>query len=204
MRKLAILTFMSLDGVMQGPSSAEEDMSNDFTLGGWAVPFWDDVMSQVEQEAMSTPYDLLLGRSTYDLFAASFSSADNESKDKAKDKPSDNSVANDLNKAKKYVVTSSLDTLDWNNSQPITGDVEQQISLLKQQDGLLLQVHGSWQLIQMLLSNGLIDEFRIWLFPVIVGTGKRLFDQNRLPENLTLIKTEKSASGVIMFIYQKK
>ena len=191
MRKLAILTFQTLDGVMQAPSDPEEDFSGGFTQGGWANECWAEVMEQVGREAMAEPYDLLLGRTTYDSFASSFAKS-----------ASNNPVAEKLNNAKKYVVTSTLKQLQWQNSEQITEDIVAAISRLKEQDGPLLQVHGSWQLIQTLLSNRLIDEFRLWTFPVVVGEGKRLFAEGAVPSNLKLIKFESCPSGAFMHFYQ--
>ena len=193
MREIAILIFQTLDGVMQAPSVPEEDYSGGFTQGGWAQECWDDVMAQVGREAMAEPYDLLLGRTTYELFAASFAAADE-----------DNPVAGKLNKAKKYVVTSTLEDLVWQNSEQISGDIAAQVRDLKDQDGPLLQVHGSWQLIQLLQAKNLIDEYRLWTFPVVVGSGKRLFAEGALPANLNLIKSEAGPSGAIMQIYRTR
>ncbi len=187
MRKLAILTFQTLDGVMQAPSVPEEDFSGDLTQGGWANECWAEVMEQVGREAMAEPYDLLLGKTTYELFASSFSNAGN-----------DNPTAEKLNNAKKYVVTSSLKELQWKNAQKISGDIPAEISRLKEQDGPLLQVHGSWQLIQTLLTNELIDEFRLWTFPVVVGSGKRLFADGAVPTSLKLTKFETCPCGAFM------
>lgn len=187
MRKLAILTFQTLDGVMQTPSVPEENFSGDFTQGGWANECWAEVMEQVGREAMAEPYNLLLGKTTYELFASSFSNAGN-----------DNPTAEKLNDAKKYVVTSSLKELQWKNSQKISGDIPVEISRLKEQDGPLLQVHGSWQLIQTLLTNELIDEFRLWTFPVVVGSGKRLFADGAVPTSLKLTKFETCPCGAFM------
>ncbi len=192
MRKLAILTFQTLDGVMQSPTSPEEDTSNGFTHGGWAVECWDEVMKQVLDEAMSEPYDLLLGRKTYEMFAPSWSKA-----------PASNPVAIKLNSATKYVVTSTLKTLEWNNSIAITGDIATKIAQLKKQDGVLLQVHGSWQLIQTLLAHDLIDEYRIWTFPVIIGSGKRLFEGRAAPKYLKLVKSDTCPTGAAMNIYRR-
>ena len=191
MRDLAILIFLTLDGVMQGPSSAEEDPSDGFTQGGWAQKCWDDVMMQVMQEAMAEPYDLLLGRKTYEIFAPNFQSAGD-----------DNPVANKLNNATKYVVTSTLSSLDWNNSQRIAGDIATEVAKLKKQDGPLLQIHGSWQLIQTLLKNNLIDELRLWTFPVVVGSGKRLFDDETVPTEFELTKVDSCQSGAVMSFYR--
>ena len=190
MRKLAILTFQTLDGVMQAPSVPEEDLSGGFTQGGWARNYWEDVMEQVSQEAMAEPYDLLLGRTTYELFESSFANSD------------DNPIAEKLNKSKKFVVTSTLMDLRWQNSERVSGDVVAAVSRLKEQEGPLLQVHGSWQLIQTLLSHQLIDEFRLWTLPVLLGAGKRLFADGAVPTNLKLIKSKPCASGAVMGFYQ--
>ncbi|MFK5947960.1 MAG: dihydrofolate reductase family protein [Methylococcales bacterium] len=191
MRKLAILTFQTLDGVMQAPSVPEEDLSGGFTQGGWANECWGEVMEQVGREAMAEPYDLLLGRNTYETFASSFSNPAN-----------DNPIAKKLNNSKKYVVTSTLNQLQWQNSEQVSGNIAAEVSQLKKQDGPLLQVHGSWQLIQALLSNELIDEFRLWTFPVVVGAGKRLFAEGAVPSNLKLTKFESCPSGAFMSFYQ--
>ena len=186
MRNLSILTFLTLDGVMQAPGSPEEDPSGDFMHGGLAVNYWDEVMTQVMEEAMAAPYDLLLGRKTYESFAAHWPNA------------GDNPVANKLNNAKKYVATSTLSKLEWNNSIPITGDITEEVSRLKDQEGPLLQVHGSCQLIQPLLAHKLIDEFRLWIFPIVVGPGKRLFGQGIVPTDLKLEKSNTTSNGVII------
>jgi dihydrofolate reductase len=174
---------------MQGPGHSEEDTSAGFKQGGWSAKYWDDVMEQVMEEAMAEPYDLLLGRKTYETFAAHWPNADDP-------------VANKLNNATKYVVTSSSNKLEWGNSIQITGDIAAEVSRLKNQDGPLLQVHGSWQLIQTLLSHDLIDEFRLWTFPVVVGAGKRLFGKDGVPKNLKLVKTNSTSNGVVMTIYR--
>ena len=190
MRSLAILTFLTLDGVMQAPSGPEEDPSGGFIHGGWAASYWDDVMEQVTEEAMAAPYDLLLGRKTYEIFAAYWPGA------------GDNPIANKLNNATKFVATSTLSKLGWKNSMRITGDIAVEVSRLKRQNGPLLQVHGSWQLIQTLLSHELVDEFRLWIFPVVVGTGKRLFGPDTVPTGLALLKTKTTSNGVMMSIYR--
>lgn len=183
-RNLAILTFLNLDGVMQAPGQPREDPSGGFIHGGWSVNYRDEVMEQVMEEAMAPPYDLLLGRKTYEIFAAHWPDADDP-------------IANKLNNAPKFVATSTLSKLEWKNSIRITGDIAAEVSLLKDQDGPLLQVHGSWQLIQTLLSHQLIDEFRLWTFPLVVGPGKRLFGQNTIPTSFTLVKTKTTSNGVI-------
>lgn len=185
MRKLAVLTFVTLDGVMQAPKMPEEDWSGDFDQGGWADPYWDDVMALVGKEAMAEPYDVLFGRNTFDMFAAHASD----------DHP--------MNGLQKFVVTSNPEALGWQNSTAISGDVPKEIERLKRQEGRLLQVHGSWELIQTLLGHDLVDELRLWTFPVVAGRGKRLFGSNVPASAFTLLKTDHTPNGVIMGIYQR-
>lgn len=191
MRDLAVLTFVTLDGVMQGPTSPEEDPSGQFERGGWAAPYWEGVMAQVTAEAMGTPYDVLFGRKTYEMFAAHWPKADDA-----------DPHARMLNEARKYVVTSTLRAFEWQNSVAVTGDLMAEISKLKSQDGPLLQVHGSWQLIQGLLAHGLVDEFRLWTFPIIVGSGKRLFGPDTTPASLNHIKSAPCSNGAVMNFYR--
>ena len=192
-RNLAILTFQSLDGVMQAPSDPNEDTSGGFTQGGWAQDCWNEVMEQVGREAMSSEYDLLLGRKTYEIFATHFPKADKN-----------NPVAQKLNNATKYVVASEKSKTEWKNSIFINGNIASEIEKIKNKKGPLLQVHGSWELIQELLKYDLIDEFRLWTFPIIIGTGKRLFTEKNIPKKLLLLKSEVCPSGAIMTIYRTK
>jgi len=192
MRELAILTFLSLDGVMQGPTSPEEDPSGGFTQGGWAQSCWEGVMEQVGREAMAEPYDMLFGRKTYETFAGHWPDA-------AQEDP----AAQRMNAATKYVASSTLTDPSWQNTTVLTGDVAAEIRKLKQQDGLLLQVHGSGKLIQTLLKHGLIDEFRLWTLPVVVGSGKKLFSEGTIPASLTLTKSEPTGNGAVMSIYRR-
>ena len=193
-RELAILSFVTLDGVMQSPTSAEEDPSGGFDQGGWGAPYWDEVMPQVYAEAMSEPYDLLLGRLTYDIFASHWPHV----------RSADDPVAERLNGGHKYVVTGSADApVPWRETSRITSDVPAQIAKLKTADGPLLQVHGSCQLIQTLLRHELIDELRIWTFPVVVGEGQRLFGDDAPPSHFQLTRTGSTANGVVMSIYRR-
>ena len=163
----------------------EEDRSGGFKGGGWADPYWDEVMTLVGKEAMAEPYDVLFGRTTYDVFAAH---------------ATDDHPMHNFNK---IVATSKPETLSWNNSTPITGDIAAEVSRLKQQEGPLLQVHGSCELIQALLSHNLVDELRIWTFPVVLGAGKRLFGIGAVPAEFKLAKTDSTSNGVVMGIYRR-
>lgn len=191
MRELAILTFVTLDGVMQGPGSPEEDPSGGFSHGGWAADYWDEVMAQVRREAMAEPYDMLFGRKTHAMFAGYFSALGDDDPDARK-----------INAARKYVVTSGSAPLAWNNSIALTGDIAAEISRIKNQEGPPLQVHGSGQLIQLLLKHDLVDEFRLWIFPVLLGSGARLFRTGAGPSALRLVKTEASGNGAVMAVYR--
>ena len=192
MRDLAILMFQTLDGVIEAPMVPDENHSGEFDRGGWASPYWQDVMAHVGREAMATPYDMLFGRNTYDAFAAYWPNA--------KDDP----AADRMNAARKYVVSRSSPELSWDNSTLIAGDVPEEIRRLKQQDGLLLQVHGSAGLLQTLLAHDLVDEFRLWTFPVLAGCGKRLFEQGIPLRRLELSKSEAVQNGVVMTIYRRE
>jgi dihydrofolate reductase len=192
MRELAILTFVSLDGVMQGPTSPDEDPSDGFTHGGWANAHWEGVMEQVGREAMAEPYDMLFGRKTYEMFAGHWPEAD----------PEDPAAAR-MNGATKYVASSSLADPSWQNTVVLAGDVAAEVAAIKQQDGPLLQVHGSGNLIQTLLKHDLIDEFRLWTFPVVVGSGNRLFADGAVPANLTLARSAATGNGAVMSIYRR-
>lgn len=195
MRELAILSFITLDGVMQSPTSPDEDPSGGFSAGGWAAPYWEPVMPQVYAEAMSEPYDLLLGRKTYDIFASHWP---NVSAD-------DDPVAARLNGGHKYVVTSSpTHPLPWQESTRVCGDAPSEIGKLKAGTGPLIQVHGSAELIQTLLRHDLIDEYRLWTFPVVVGDGKRLFADGATPMDLTLVRSAPTQNGVLMSIYRRR
>lgn len=190
MRDLALLIFLTLDGVMQSPGRPDEDSSGGFLHGGWARGCWDEVMEQVAAEAMRDPYDLLLGRATYDAFAGSFASEADR-------------LASRLTAATKYVVTSDPGSLAWSHSVGIVGDVATEVLRLKEQEGPLLQVHGSWQLSQTLLSEGLVDELRLWTFPVVVGAGKRLFGDRTPPAEWTLLKADTTPKGATMGLYRR-
>jgi len=192
MRKLIVSTFLSLDGVMQAPGGDGENNSGGFDQGGWSVNYWDDHMGQIQTEFTgSTPFDLLLGRKTYEVFVAFWPHA------------SDEEGGRPMNDATKYVVSTTLASADWPTSVLIGEDVVEQITRLKHGDGPELQVHGSSQLIQTLIAHDLIDEYRLWLFPVLLGKGKRLFGDGVIPAGLRLVDTKTSTTGVIIATYER-
>lgn len=188
MRKLVVLTFLSLDGVMQAPGGKGEDPSGGFEFEGWSVPYFDDVVGQTMEQQMGQPFDLLLGKKTYEIFASYWP------------KQGDN---NPINTAKKYVVTDEPMSTDWNETILLTGNVVTEIQNLKQQDGPMLQVHGSSNLIQTLLVNDLVDELWLKTFPVVLGRGKRLFGEGTVPAAFKLIESKASPSGVLIASYQR-
>jgi dihydrofolate reductase len=189
MRKLIVNTFLSLDGVMQAPGGAGEDPSGGFELEGWSVNYWDEAMGQRMVELMRPPFDLLLGRKTYQIFAAHWPQSEEE-------------AARPLNKATKYVVTNSLDRADWGPSEIIAGDVVWQIERLKQQDGPELQVHGSSGLLQTLIESELIDRYNLMIFPLVLGKGKRLFGDGTIPSGLRQTYSKTANSGVVIATYE--
>jgi dihydrofolate reductase len=189
MRKLVVNTFMTLDGVMQAPGAPQEDPTGGFEYGGWSATYWDDAMGAAMGEFMGKPFDLVLGRRTYEIFAAYWPH-------------SDEFGAAELNNATKYVASTTLRDLDWQNSYLIEGDVPAGIRKLKEEDGPELQVHGSSGLIQTLLKEGLVDEIRVWTFPVVIGKGKRLFGDGTVPAGLKLIDSTVSSTGVIIAAYE--
>jgi dihydrofolate reductase len=184
MRKIIVLTFLSLDGVMQAPGGPEEDTSSNFTLGGWTVPYFDEFLGEVMTEQMSQPFDLLLGRKTFDVFASYWP-----------DHPEEGAG---INNATKYVVSNTLKSHKWQKSVFLSGNVVEQIRKLKEGDGPDLQVHGSGELIQTLMENDLVDEFWLKIFPVTLGMGKRLFGSGTISGAYTLVDSKTSPSGVMV------
>ena len=189
MRKIIAITQVSVDGVMQAPGGPEEDPSNGFTHGGWAMPFGDDTLMQIINEIMAGEFDMLLGRRTYDIFAGYWPHQDN-------------SIAKAFNKATKYVVTHRPDQLDWKHTQRINGDVVGELRRLKTLDGPELHIWGSSGLLQTLIAADLIDEHRLWIVPVVLGKGKRLFENGVPPRRLSLAATRSTPSGVLLNTYR--
>jgi dihydrofolate reductase len=188
MRTLAVNTFVSLDGVMQAPGGPHEDPTGGFQQGGWAVSYFDgEMMSRISG---GEPYELLLGRGTYEIFAAHW--------------PYDEGpIADHLNSTRKHVASTTLDRVEWNNSTLIGGDVAEYVEALKGEPGAEIQVHGSPGLIQTLLEHDLVDEFRLWIFPVVAGTGKRLFGDGTIPGALKLVDSFVSETGVTINTYAR-
>ena len=191
MRKLIVSTFLTLDGVMQAPGGPGEDDSGGFTHGGWSVNYWDDQMGQVMGEATSRPFAMVLGRRTFDIMAAYWPHAPEDQGGKV------------FNEATKYVASRSRPNLEaWSNSVLIEGDAAEGLAALKAEDGPELQVHGSANLVQTLLRHNLVDQFRLWVFPLVVGSGKRLFADGAIPSGLQLVDHKVSTTGVVIGTYE--
>jgi dihydrofolate reductase len=190
MRKLIVLSFITLDGVLQAPGGPGEDDSGGFKFGGWSAPYFDDELGRTMGQQMGHPFDLLLGRKTFDIFAGFWPKASDP-------------VADPINHATKYVVSHSAVKSDWQKTVPITGDVVARIRQLKNEDGPELQVHGSGNLIQTLLKNDLVDEFWLKIYPVVLGSGKRLFADGTVPVGFTLIDGKITPAGIIVANYAR-
>lgn len=190
MRKLVVLSFMSLDGVIQAPGGPEEDTSNGFKYGGWVFHFFDEYIGKIMEEQMSHNADLLLGRKTYEIFAAYW--------------PHHESEWPGIGDVKKYVASNTLSRTDWKNSVILKGNVEDQVRQLKNEEGPDLQVHGSANFIQTLLNSDLVDELWMKIFPLTLGNGKRLFQNGSIPVQFKLIDSKVSPLGVIVANYRRE
>jgi len=190
MRELLVQTFLTLDGVIQAPGGPEEDDSGGFAFGGWSVTYWDEDLDQAMDEVVSKPFAMVLGRHTYDIMAAFWPHASEE----------DGATA--FNEATKYVASRSRLTLDWANAMQIEGDAAEGLATLKAEDGPELQVHGSGNLAQTLMRHNLVDRYRLWIFPLVIGSGKRLFADGTIPSGLELIEGRTSTTGVFMGTYR--
>ena len=193
MRKLVVGTFVTLDGVMQAPGGPDEDRDGGFKHGGWLVPFFDQKMVEIMTDWVDAAGGFLLGRRTYEIFAASWpNSAD----------PNDR-IAAALNQRPKYVASRTLEKVDWHNSTLLKGDVVEEVRKLKSRDGDEIQVHGSCDLRQTLLRQDVVDTLRIWQFPVVIGTGKRLFGEGTMPGTFKLVETQFSTTGAVLHVYER-
>ena len=190
MRRLIVSTFLTLDGVMQAPGGPGEDDSGGFAHGGWSVNYWDEHMGKVMDEATSGPFAMVLGRRTYDIMAGHWPNA------------SEDEGARTFNDATKYVASRSHPTLEWSNSVLIERDAAEGLAALKKEDGPELQVHGSGNLVQTLLRHDLVDQYNLWVFPLVIGSGKRLFSDGTIPSGLKLVDSKVSTTGVVIGTYE--
>jgi len=191
--KLTLTTFLTLDGVMQAPGGPNEDPSGGFRHGGWLVPYFNEAMGQIVSQRFGNADAFLLGRKTYQIFAAHWPRVTD---------PAD-PIASALNRLPKYVASKTLDQVDWHNSTLVRGDLTDQVAHLKQRYSREIQVHGSGDLAQSLIANDLVDEYHLWLYPVMLGAGKRLFGSGTVPAALTLAETQTTGTGVVVSIYRR-
>lgn len=189
MRKIIIINAITLDGVIQAPGGPQEDTSGGFQWGGWVAPYWDDIMDKTMTAVMNKSFDLLLGRRTYDIFAAHWPYFDD-------------AIGKKFNNVEKFVVSHQSIPLTWQHSTLITGDVVAALEALKKTDGPDLQLYGSGQLTQTLLKHQLVDVAHFWLFPITIGSGKRQFTDGTLPGSWKLIGATPTSTGVIMTTYE--
>jgi dihydrofolate reductase len=192
MRKLIVGTFLTVDGVLQAPGGPDEDGDGGFTHGGWSVNYWDELMGELVTKWTLEAGALLLGRKTYEIFVAHWPHVQG-----------DDPVAAKLNGMPKYVASRTLDKVTWSNSTLLVGDVAEAVARLKAGAGGEIQVHGSGELIQTLMEHDLVDEYRLWVFPVTVGGGKRLFAAGTRPKALKLVDAKTSSTGVVVQIYER-
>lgn len=190
MREIIVLSFISLDGVVQGPVQIDEDTSRGFTQSGWTSDYLEEAMELVNTNLMETPVSFLFGRKTYEMFSSHWPN-------------SRTSHGNLLNHSQKFVVSSSMNEASWENTQIIKGNAIHELMRIKAEDGPRLQVHGSTALIQTLLANDFVDELRLLTFPVVLGAGERLFGNGTMPASLKLAKLETTSNGVVMGIYKR-
>jgi dihydrofolate reductase len=192
MRKIVVGTFLTVDGVMQAPGGPDEDREGGFPHGGWSVNYWDERMGQRITETTLRGGALLLGRKTYEIFAAHWPSVGG-----------DDPIAAKLNSMPKFIASRTLDKVTWNNSTLIEGDVAEAVAALKEQPGDDIQVTGSGDLIQTLIRHELVDEYQLWVFPIVLGRGKRLFAGGAVPSALKLVDTQTSGTGVAIHTYER-
>jgi dihydrofolate reductase len=193
MRKLVVGTFVTLDGVMQAPGGPNEDRDGGFRHGGWLVPYFDEKFLQIMTEWTTRAGAFLLGRKTYEIFAGAWPKSTD---------PADQ-IATALNTRPKFVASRTLDAVAWNNSFLLKGDVAGEVAKLKAQDGGEIQVHGSGHLVQTLLQHDLVDTLRLWQFPVVIGTGKRLFGEGSVPARFRLVDTQAASTGAVLHVYER-
>jgi dihydrofolate reductase len=186
MRKLVVGTFLTLDGVMQAPGGPDEDRDGGFRHGGWLVPYFDEKIGEIMTEWTRRAGAFLLGRKTYEIFAASWPKSTD---------PADE-IATALNTRPKFVASRTLDKVTWSNSVLLKGDVAEEVAKLKAQE-------GSGDLLQTLLKQELVDTLRLWQFPVVLGTGKRLFGKGAVPGSFRLVDTQAATTGAVLHVYER-
>jgi dihydrofolate reductase len=187
MRKLIVAEHISLDGVIQSPGGVKEDPSGEFRLGGWIVPYADEAIGHALQDLLSQPFELLLGRRTYEIWAAYWPRV-----------PAGHAIADLFNRVPKHVATHRSDMLDWQNSHALQGDLADAIRALKHQDGVNLLTWGSGDMVRQLLAAGLVDELWLLIYPVVLGRGKRLFGDNAQASAFTLAHSTSTPGDVLM------
>ena len=190
MRKLIVAEHISLDGVIQAPGGPEEDPSGEFRVGGWMVPYADEAIGQELQDLFSQRFELLLGRRTYDIWAAYWPHVG-----------AGNAIADRFNSVPKHVATHRSETLDWQHSRALDGDLADAVRALKRQDGATLLTWGSADMARQLLAAGLVDELRLLIYPVVLGRGKRLFGDHAQPSAFTLAHSTSTPGGVLIVRY---
>ena len=190
--RLTMQTFLTLDGVMQAPGGPEEDRGEGFTHGGWQFPYADEEFGRRVSEWFEAADAFLLGRRTYEIFAGYWPGVTD----------ANHPIATPLNHLPKYVASKTLEQVEWNNSTLLKGDVAEEVAKLKQQPGNEVQVHGSGDLAQTLMRNGLVDEYRLWIYPIVLGSGKRLFLEGSAPAALRLVDSAPTSTGAMLQVYE--
>jgi dihydrofolate reductase len=193
MRRLFVSEFLTLDGVMQAPGDANEDRNGGFDQGGWQLAYFDEIFGSTIMEGLAATGGLLLGRRTYEIFAAHWPN-----------QPAEDPLAGTFNELPKYVVSTTMsEPLAWQNSTLIQGDAATEIAKLKDQSGKDIQVIGSGELVQTLIRHDLVDEYRLMIHPILLGSGKRLFREGSSPTRLRLVDSKASSTGVLILTYAR-
>ncbi len=191
--RLTVSTFLTLDGVMQAPGGRDEDRSDGFEFGGWSFPFADEDFGRLVSGWFAQADAFLLGRRTYEIFAAYWPLVTDET----------DPVASRLNRLPKYVASRTLESVSWRGTELLSGDVPEQITRLKDRPGGELQVHGSGDLLQTLIAHDLVDEYRLFVYPVVLGSGRRLFREGAVPRSLKLLDATTTSTGVVVATYER-
>ena len=189
MRKVNVLEFVSLDGVMQAPGGPEEDTSGGFAYGGWISPHSDPVLSTAIRKQMNMPFDLLIGRNTFDIWAPYW--------------PQHNDIWPAVNTAIKYVASNTITSHEWRPSAFLNGDIAEKLTKIKQQEGPDLHVYGSANLVQALIKHDLVDAFWLKIYPITLGGGKRLFADGTIPAAFKVTESTVTSKGVIIVNYER-